>query len=152
MSKRLMGIDPGDKRIGIAISDETATIANPYQVLQHVSRAENARRIAALAEREAVCGIIIGRSITDDGEVSFQGRKSQRLGDAILALKDIPILYWSEDFTTNDAIASRQVLGVKKQKRQGHFDAIAATILLQDFLNSSSAKTWPAGSTESDES
>ena len=150
--KRLMGIDPGDKRIGIAVSDESGTIANPHGVINHISRAENARRIVDMAQEQQVTGIIIGRSMTDDGEVSFQGRKSERLGEAIQALTAIPILYWSEDFTTNDAIASRQAMGVKKNKRHGHFDAIAATILLQDFLNSSEAQAWPAGSTNAQES
>ena len=98
MNKRVLGIDPGDKRIGLAISDETATIANPLQVLTHISRAENARRIVEIVEQHEVVKIVIGRTLTDDGEVTFQGRKSERLGQAIVALKEMPLDYWNEDF------------------------------------------------------
>jgi putative Holliday junction resolvase len=136
MNNRTMGIDPGDKRIGIAVSDETGTIANPHQVLNHISRAENAQRIVAIATELSVIGIVIGQTLTDDGEVSFQGRKSVRLKDAIQQISDIPVTLWNEDFSTNSAQESRRAMGIKAKNRQGHFDAIAATIILQGYLDS----------------
>jgi putative holliday junction resolvase len=145
---RVMGIDPGDKRIGIAISDETGTIANPFGVIEHISRPENARRMVKIAVAQHVSRIVIGRTLTDEGDVSYQGRKSERLGQAIQELTCIPVIYWEEDFSTNLAVESRLAMGVKKGKRQGHFDAIAATILLQDFLDSSNREAGLAGSKE----
>ena len=141
LNKRILGIDPGDKRIGLALSDETATIANPLQVLNHISRAENARRIVEIAEKHEVKEIVIGRTLTEDGEATFQGRKSERLGEEILTLKEIPVLYWNEDFSTNRAQESRRMMGVGKKKRAGHLDEIAATIILQGYLDSLKDKT-----------
>ena len=141
MNKRVLGIDPGDKRIGLAISDETATIANPLQVLNHISRAENARRIVEIAEQQDVTEIVIGRTLTDDGEVTFQGRKSERLGQAILEINEIPLTYWNEDFSTNRAQESRRMMGVGKKKRSGHLDEIAATIILQGYLDAMSQQS-----------
>jgi putative holliday junction resolvase len=141
LNKRVLGIDPGDKRIGLSISDETATIANPLQVLNHISRAENARRIVEIAEQHEVVKIIIGRTLTDDGEVTFQGRKSERLGQAILDIKEIELVYWNEDFSTNKAQESRRMMGIGKKKRSGHLDEIAATIILQGYLDAMKDKT-----------
>ena len=93
MSNRFMGIDPGDKRIGIAISDETGTIANPHQVLNHISRTENARRILEIVSKLNIVGIVIGQTLTDEGEVTFQGRKSERLREAIHKISDVPIYF-----------------------------------------------------------
>jgi putative Holliday junction resolvase len=135
LSKRILGIDPGDKRIGLALSDETATIANPLLVLNHISRTENARKIVEITEEHEVNEIVIGRTLTYDGEVTFQGRKSERLGQAILELKKIQITYWNEDFSTNRAQESRMLMGVGKKKRSGHLDEIAATIILQSYLD-----------------
>jgi putative Holliday junction resolvase len=132
----MMGIDPGDKRLGIAISDETGTIANPHLVIPHISRAENARRIVEIANVNAVICIVIGQTLTDEGEVSFQGRKSQRLKDAIHQISQIPIIFWNEDFSTNLAQESRRAMGIKTKNHQSHFDAIAATIILQGYLDS----------------
>jgi putative Holliday junction resolvase len=136
MNNRYLGIDPGDKRIGIAVSDETGTIANPHLVLNHISRAENARRIVDIATELSVIGIVIGQTLTDEGEVSFQGRKSERLKDAIEQIGEIPVTFWNEDFSTNSAQESRRAMGIKAKNRQGHFDAIAATIILQGYLDS----------------
>ncbi len=110
-----MGVDPGDKRIGIAISDETGTIANPHQVLNHISRTENARRIVEIVSEINVVGIVIGQTLTDEGEVTFQGRKSARLEEAIHMISDVPVYLWNEDFSTNAAQESRRAMGIKQK-------------------------------------
>ena len=64
---RILGVDPGDKNIGVAVSDPTATIASPITVLRHVSRDENAKRILDLANDHKVGLIIIGQALNQDG-------------------------------------------------------------------------------------
>ncbi len=135
MSKRVIGVDPGEKRLGIAASDLSATIASPLTVIKHVARAADAARIAQLAvEQEAVL-IVVGQALDADGEVGPQGRKSLRLAEAIRACTDIPVVLWDESGSTQAAIAARRAMGAKRKKRSGHLDDLAATFLLQTYLD-----------------
>ena len=135
MKGRILAVDPGEKRIGLAISDPTGTIASPYKVLNHVSRLVDAAQIAQLAQvQEAIC-IIVGRSLDDDGEAGPSARKAQRLAEAVRTQTSLPVEYWDETGTTNAAQAARFSMGVKRQKRSGHLDDLAAVIILQSFLD-----------------
>ena len=135
---RILAVDPGDKRLGIAISDLTGTIASPVCVLTHVSREENALAILAIAEEKEVKLIVIGQAYNWDGEISFQGRKSARLADKIRALGSIPVILWNEYGSTNIARNARRMMNVSRKKRSGHLDDLAATVILQTYLDSQS--------------
>ena len=134
---RILGIDPGEKRLGIALSDPTGTIASPVCVLDHSSREQDARAILDLAEENQVGLIIIGQAINWDGEISAQGRKSTKLAETINSLGSIPVKLWDEYGSTQTAINSRRLMNVPRKKRAGHLDEIAATIILQSYLDSS---------------
>lgn len=131
---KVLAVDPGEKRIGLAISDPTGTISRPLKVLEHVARAEDAQKIAEIAAEEAVGAIVIGQPLDANGEVGPQARKSIRLADAIREFTQIPVHLWDESGTTRAAIGSRVALGTSRKKRKGHLDDLAASILLQDFL------------------
>lgn len=131
---KVLAVDPGEKRIGIAISDSTGTIARPLCVIVHEARQKDAKNIVEIAKDEGVEIIVIGQALDKNDEVGYQARKSLRLADAIRAETDITVEMWDETGTTREAAISRAVMGVSKKKRQGHFDDIAASILLQDFL------------------
>lgn len=131
---RIMAIDPGEKRIGIAISDPLRIIATPYDVLEHISRAENANRIIQIAKEKEVGRIIVGYSLDDEGEPTFSGRQARRLAAQIRTHSDFEVILWEEAFSTIDAKQSRIELGVGKNKRKGHQDMIAASIILQTYL------------------
>ena len=135
---RILGIDPGDKRIGVALSDPTGTIANPITVIQHVSRADDAAAIIKLALENQVERIVIGQSLDDEGEPTPQGRSAARLRDVIISLTDIPVELWDESGSTQAARSARIAMGVPRNKRRGHLDEIAATYILQDYLNAHS--------------
>jgi putative Holliday junction resolvase len=132
--KRLMGVDPGEKRIGISISDPTGTISRPLSVIKNVSYQESARSIIKICTEYEIGKIIIGISRDEDGEITFSGRKAQRLGDAIHGIMDIPLEYWDEMGTTKAAQQSRRAMGMKRKERQGHLDDVAACILLQSYI------------------
>jgi putative Holliday junction resolvase len=136
---RILAVDPGDKRLGIAISDLTGTIASPECVLTHVSREENALAILAIAEEKEVKLIVIGQAFNWDGEISFQGRKSTRLADKIRSLGSIPVLLWNEYGSTSIARNARRMMNVSRKKRSGHLDDLAATVILQTYLDSQSS-------------
>lgn len=131
---KVLAVDPGDKRIGLAVSDPTGTLARPLSVIQHTSRDENAEKIVSIAEEEGAALIVVGWALDSEGEVSHRARKSQRLADVIKTKTSIPVKMWDESGTTQAAIQTRIAMGVSRKKRMGHLDDVAASILLQDFL------------------
>lgn len=132
---RVLAVDPGEKRIGLAISDPTATIANPLQVLEHVSRLVDAASIAQIAREWNVVEIIVGQAVELDGTVGVMGRKAERLAEAIRTQCDIPVILWDESGSTQTARSARKKMGVKRSQRRGHMDDLAATVILQTYLN-----------------
>ena len=131
---KVIAIDPGDKRLGIAISDPSGTLARPYCVITHKSRAKDAQKIIDIANEEGVQLIVVGWALDSEGEVGYRARKSQRLANEIMQCGDLPVRMWDESYSTQAAIESRKELGVSRKKRKGHLDDLAASILLQDFL------------------
>ncbi|MEW6502469.1 MAG: Holliday junction resolvase RuvX [Chloroflexota bacterium] len=132
---RVLAVDPGEKRIGLAISDPTGTIANPLQVLKHVSRLIDAASIVQIAEEWGVVEIVIGQALELDGTPGVMGRKAQRLAEAIRSQTEIPVVLWDESGSTQTARQARQKMGVKRSQRRGHMDDLAAVVILQSYLN-----------------
>ncbi len=131
---KIIGVDPGEKHIGIAISDPTGTIASPLAVLKHISRLIDAAAIANLACEHKAEMVVIGKPISEEGLPTPQGRHVERLAKAIQEQCDIPVCFWDESLTTQDARQTSILMGTSRKKRRGHLDEIAATILLQSFL------------------
>jgi putative Holliday junction resolvase len=135
---RILAIDHGSKHIGIAISDPTGTIANPLKVLDHVARNVDAAAVANLANTNNAALIVIGQSIDDDGQPTFEGRRTIRFAEALKILTNLKVVFWDESFTTQEARAARIAMGVSRKNRQGHLDSLAATYLLQSYLDANS--------------
>jgi putative Holliday junction resolvase len=133
---RLLAVDPGEKRIGIAISDPTGTIAAPLTVVQHVSRLVDAATISDLARQYQVILIIIGKSLDEEGSSTPQSRRADRLADAIRQQCEIPLFTWDESFSTQTARQARIEMHTSRSKRRGHLDELAATVILQSYLDS----------------
>ena len=132
---RILAVDPGSKNIGLALSDPTGTIANPLLVLPHVSRVVDAASVSDLASTHAAGLIVVGQSLDDDGNPTFEGRRSARFAEALKTQTDLPVVLWDEAFTTQDARLTRIEMGVSRRQRRGHLDDLAATILLQSYLD-----------------
>jgi putative Holliday junction resolvase len=132
---RILAVDPGSKRIGIAISDPTGSIANPLTVLQHVARLVDAAAVAELAASHEAGLIIVGQSFDDEGNPSFEGRWAGRFAEALKTQTTIPVVLWDESFTTQAARRARIQMGVSRRNRSGHLDDLAATVLLQSYLD-----------------
>ena len=136
---RILGIDPGDKNIGVAISDPSETIAGPLTVLKHVSRLIDAASIAELARQNHAGKIIVGQSFNVDGKPNFQGRKAARLAAVIRSQTSLPVELWDEAYSTQAARSARIVIGSPRSKRKGHLDELAATVILQSYLDRKSS-------------
>ena len=133
---RILAVDPGEKRIGIAISDPTETIASPLTVVQHESRALDAASIAEMARQHEVGLIVVGKSFDENGLPTPQSRHSDRLAEAIGQQCDLPILFWDESFSTHEARQARIEMRGNRRMRRGHLDELAATVILQSYLDS----------------
>jgi putative Holliday junction resolvase len=132
---RILSVDPGDKRIGLAVSDPTQTIASALQVILHTSRAVDAAQIAQIAQDQSACLIVIGQALDADGQVGPAARKALRMAEAIRLQTDIPIVLWDESSSTETARQIRFEMGGRRRQRSGHLDDLAAVVILQSYLD-----------------
>ncbi len=131
---RILAVDPGEKRLGVAISDPTGTIATPFTIVTHVSRGIDAAAIAQIAAEQLIELIVIGEALDSDGEKGPSARHAAKLAQAVETQTLIPVVLWDESDSTNNAVESRREMGVVRKNRRGHLDEIAATIILQSYL------------------
>jgi len=133
---RILGLDPGQKNIGIAISDSTGSIANPLTVINHISRPIDAASIAQIAMENEASLIVVGQALNADGLPSVSGRRAARLAAAIRTQTDIQVVLWDESNSTQTARLTHARLKAPRSKRRGHLDELAATVILQSYLTS----------------
>jgi putative Holliday junction resolvase len=133
---RILAVDHGEKRIGLALSDPNALIASPLKVLGHVSRLVDAAQVADLAAQNEVGLIVIGQSFDEEGRPNLAGRRAARFAEALQTQTQIPIRLWDESFSTQDARAARIAMGVGRKQRGGHLDELAAVMILRSYLES----------------
>src|SRR5512141_2958121 len=132
---RVLAVDHGEKHIGLALSDPTATIASPLKMIEHVSRLMDAAQVAALAQENEVGLIVIGQSFDEEGRPNLAGRRAAKFAQALKEQTSIPIELWDESFSTQDARAARIEMGVSRKKRAGHMDELAAVMILRSYLD-----------------
>ncbi|MFP5237698.1 MAG: Holliday junction resolvase RuvX [Acidobacteriota bacterium] len=133
---RYLALDVGTKRIGVAVSDELGLTAQPVMTLEvRRNRREDLRSIARLARRFTVTGIVVGHPIHLSGETSPRAVKVQQFATELGELTGLPIHLWDERLTTREA---HQILYESGRDRQDHkdvVDQVAATLILQSFLD-----------------
>jgi len=136
---RILAVDSGEKRLGIALSDPSGTIATPLTILEHVSRLIDAAVIAALAAQHEAERIIVGQSLDMDNQPTPQGRRAARLAGAIQSQTNLPVELWDEWGSTQAARSAHMLMGgsarQRRQRGHGHLDDLAATYILQSYLD-----------------
>jgi putative holliday junction resolvase len=133
---RILAVDHGEKRIGLALSDPTGTIASPLAVIKHVSRLMDAAQVANLAAEHGVGLIVIGQSFDEEGHPNLAGRRAAKFAQSLKEQSQIPVVLWDESFSTQDARAACIELGIPRKQRAGHRDALAAVVILQSYIES----------------
>jgi putative Holliday junction resolvase len=131
-----MGLDVGDKRIGIALSDETALIASPKETLERRGNRKDIAHLLDLARREDVSEIVAGMPFSLDGSQGPQVQKVERFIKALEAETDLPITMWDERLTTVGAERALLEGNVSRAKRKLTIDKVAAALILQGYLDS----------------
>ncbi len=130
---RWMGLDPGERRTGVALSDASGLVASPLTVIAHASRKRAVAAIAELAQRNEVEGIVVGLPKNMDGTEGAQARQTRRLAEELRRRLGLPVRLADERLTT---FAAEEVLAhLRPAQRKERLDAVAASFLLQDFLD-----------------
>ena len=133
MTGRLLGLDIGSKRIGVAISDEMGLVASPVGM---VPRGPNSgRQIRDHAERLGAVGLVVGLPVGMSGREGPQAAEVRAFVDEIAPEIGLPVQWWDERLTT--AIAERSLIagGARRDKRKQQVDAAAAAVILQGYLD-----------------
>jgi len=131
---RWLGIDYGDNRIGLAISDELGSFAVPYRTLQHNPKTND--EIRQIVESERITGILIGLPKNMDGTLGSSAAKSKAFGLQLqAALLAIKIVFWDERLTTVEAQRVLHSTGKNTKQSKKVIDQVAAQILLQNYLD-----------------
>ncbi|HKI55067.1 MAG TPA: Holliday junction resolvase RuvX [Anaerolineales bacterium] len=133
---KILAVDHGEKRIGLALSDPTATIASPLQIIKHTTRLMDAAQVANLASENNVELIIIGQSFDEEGKPNLAGRRAANFADVLKEQTDIPVELVDESFSTQDARSTVIEMGLPRKKRRGHHDALAAVMILRSYIES----------------
>jgi putative Holliday junction resolvase len=133
---RYLGLDVGNRRIGVAVSDELGLTAQPVLTLERKRSArEDMRSLARLARRFGVVGIVVGDPVRLSGEASAQTVKTQAFAAALGELSGLPIHLWDERLTTHEAHQILYEAGHARQEHARVVDQVAATLILQSFLD-----------------
>ena len=132
----MMALDVGGKRIGVALSDPTRTLASPLTTLRAEPHARAMAELAKLSRDYEVAELVVGLPLTLSGEVGPQAKLVQEFADALGQQLGRPIRLFDERLTTVAAERMMLDLGMKPEQRKARIDEVAASIILQDFLDS----------------
>jgi putative Holliday junction resolvase len=135
---RLLGLDVGGKRIGVAISDEMGTIASPVGMVPRGP--QSGREIRAHADRLGAVGLVVGLPVGMSGREGPQAGEVREFVDEISSIVGLPIEWWDERLTTAMAERSLIASGTRRDKRKQQVDAVAASMILQGYLD---RQRWP---------
>jgi putative holliday junction resolvase len=137
---RFLGLDIGSRRIGVAVSDELGLTAQPVLTLERrssgrtISR-DDLRSLARLCRRFGVAGIVVGNPVHLSGEPSPQAAITQAFATALGELTGLPIHPWDERLTSHEAHQILYEAGHPRQQHRRVVDQVAATLILQSFLD-----------------
>ena len=130
---RVLGIDKGDVRVGLAVSDGSRSLASGYGFIQFKGYDDLVDNLLSIAEKEGIDEFVIGLPLNMNGSKGFQAAKSERLAEALRNKTKYPVHLFDERLSTVEA--TRQIHASGKKVRKGRIDEVAATIILQAFLD-----------------
>jgi len=134
-SVRILAIDPGSKRLGLALSDPSGTVALPLSVLHRRSEPEDLQELNRIVVHNGVELVLVGLPRMMDGTVDVAARNAQAFGAEVGRVTGLPVEYWDERLTT---VAAERFLieqGKRRARRRQDVDRVAATLLLQGYLD-----------------
>jgi putative Holliday junction resolvase len=133
---RILAIDWGEVRIGLALSDESQLLASPLETLtRRAGKRFPMPRFLALIAEHAPVGVVVGLPLTPAGEEGPSAAAARELADRVAARTSLPVELWDERMTTARALAAIREQGGTTRGRKGDVDTLAAAVLLQHYLD-----------------
>lgn len=133
--KRTLGLDIGTKRTGVALADESMTLASPLALIEASNKKDWQKKLFSLLEMYDVAQVVVGLPLNQHGE---EGQDAERIREYIALLREkanFPVIEWDERFTTVQAERSLLSANVSRKDRKQVIDKIAAAIMLQSYLD-----------------
>lgn len=135
----MLGIDSGERRVGLALSDELRVLARPLTVLhrQPKALAPLLDALREIVQREKVGELVVGLPLNADGTEGPQARRAHDFARTVERVVGVPVTLWDERLSTHEAeaIARAQGRNVRRLRARGELDAFAAASILQDYLD-----------------
>lgn len=137
---RLLALDVGDRRVGVAVSDAAGLIATPLTVLRRTSKAKDFGKLASLLREQGAAKLVVGHPLNADGSAGPQARRVERYVAAMSEALEaeglsVPIILWDEHGSTQRAQELMIDAGRSAKNRRQRIDAAAAAVILQDYLD-----------------
>ena len=134
MEGRVLAVDPGSRRVGLALSDELRRFASPLRTLDAEPAATLADRIAAVAREEGAVELVVGLPVNLDGSSGEAARGARALAAELKGATRLPVSLQDERLTSAAAERHLVAQGVRRDRRRGLVDPLAAALLLETFL------------------
>lgn len=131
---RLMALDVGNKRIGVAVSDPLRLFARGLTVITRTSNKETFQAIRELVVEQEVGKLIVGLPLSMNGEVGPQAQAVQKFADKLRAKLEVPIEMWDERLSTASASQVMFERGQSARKQKASIDSVAAAVILHDYM------------------
>jgi putative Holliday junction resolvase len=151
---RIMAVDAGERRVGVALSDESRLLASPLIVLDRgQGLAPVLDALGVIARREGVAQVVVGLPLNADGSEGRQAKRAREFARTAARVLSLPVGLWDERLSTRqaEAIVRAQGRNTKRLRQKGQIDAIAAAVILQDYLDHQPhASSVPPGSSATD--
>ena len=132
---RSLGLDIGDKRIGVALSDPEGILASPFTIIDRQDDAADVAAILNIVNQQQVKQIIVGLPYSMDGSIGTQAEKVKSFTEQLSSRAEVPVEFRDERLTTVAAGRLMRSVGKKKSREKTRDDAIAAALILQGYLD-----------------
>ena len=139
---RVLAVDYGSKRVGLAISDETATLARPLKVIEDEGE-DTCVKVAGVAVQEDVHTVVVGRPQTLRGGASASTQAAEQFAERLRGYlpSGVEVVLWDERLTTKQALAAMRETGTSERRGRGRVDMVSAALLLQSYLDGQRGST-----------
>jgi len=131
---RILALDYGERRVGVAVSDPTGVFAQPLEIIESKSREGHLKRIRELVQDYEVTRIVVGLPLHMDGRAGPEVEAVRHFGAMVAHRTDRPVDYLDERWTTVEAERALRTAGVRGSRKRAHLDSMAATLLLRTYL------------------
>jgi putative holliday junction resolvase len=131
----LMGLDPGSKTIGVAVSDGLRLTATALETIRRRRFAEDAARLGEIARHRAIAGVVVGLPLNMDGTAGPRAQSARAFARNVAAALDLPVALMDERLSSFAAEEAMLAAGVPRGRRAGSVDKVAAAIILQGALD-----------------